>query len=286
MDIFQTDKLIRAIKLLWQYPVDDRSQLSIISRFISWQVYKRLTHRHWDISLVSDIKLRCYPDSSSASSVIYYGLYEHSMMSFLLSYLKEDDVFFDIGANIGVYSLLAASKIKEGQIYCFEPIPKNYARIEENIGINHIENIQPYRLALYHSKGLTQMDLVDHDCMASITHNSSNKNTISVPTETLNNLIVNKNLHVTLCKLDAEGAELDILQGATHLLEKSNPPVWLLDYYTKDVADFMISYGFEFYKYDPQTSNLNKIEGNPEQEHASLAISKSYLDQVISRLSS
>jgi hypothetical protein len=91
-------------------------------------------------------------------------------------------------------------------------------------------------------------------------------------------------MNISLCKLDAEGAELAILQGATHLLEKKSPPVFVIDYYTKDLADFMMSYGFSFYKYDEERCCLYPVKGNPKEDHASLAISKFCLEKVSARL--
>jgi FkbM family methyltransferase len=283
--MIKIDVFSQTIKLLLQYSDSDHTRNVTLLRFLGWQIYKRLIGSHWDIKLIPGVKLRCYKDSSSASSVIYYGLYEKSMMRFLLSYLREDDIFLDIGANIGVYSLLASSKILKGKIYSFEPIPKNYHRLKENIEINHIDNIYPYMLALYCSKGSIEMNISDNDCMASIIQEGNNQdNTILVETDTLNSMFSSEEMNISLCKLDAEGAELAILQGATHLLEKKSPPVFVIDYYTKDLADFMMSYGFSFYKYDEERCCLYPVKGNPKEDHASLAISKFCLEKVSARL--
>ncbi|PSO76936.1 MAG: hypothetical protein BRC44_14965 [Cyanobacteria bacterium QS_4_48_99] len=60
-------------------------------------------------------------------------------MKFLLRYLRDEDSFLDIGANVGVYTLLAASKVRSGWIYSFEALPKNYQRMQENLKLN--ENV-------------------------------------------------------------------------------------------------------------------------------------------------
>jgi hypothetical protein len=64
--------------------------------------------------------LRCYPHSTSASGVIYCGLPEWAEMRFLLDYLRPGEGFVDVGANIGTYSLLAAS-VPDVVAWAFEP---------------------------------------------------------------------------------------------------------------------------------------------------------------------
>ena len=229
------------------------------------------------------LKIRCYPDSSSASSVIYYGLYEYDMMNFLLNYLKDDDIFIDVGANIGVYSLLASSKVKSGEIYALEPVPKNYSRLEENLKLNNITNAIAYPLAAFSSQGVVTMDLADEDCMASITTKKSTSN-VNVQTDTLDNIFASMLNRMKLIKLDAEGAELDILRGATNLITSPTPPVWLLDYYTKDVSQYLSSYGFVFYKFNAVDKKIFEISPDLEQEHASFAVHKNCIDCMEKRI--
>ena len=67
--------------------------------------------------------LRCYPDSPSASAMIYcHDSPDFHEMNFIRRYLRAGDTFLDIGANIGVYSLLAASRVgPSGRVVAFEP---------------------------------------------------------------------------------------------------------------------------------------------------------------------
>lgn len=93
----------KIIRYIWFHPNNRKKQFLSLSKFFGWQLYKRITHHHLDIQLLQNIKLRCYPDSQSASAAIYCGLYDYHEMNFLLQYLREEDSFLDIGANIGIY---------------------------------------------------------------------------------------------------------------------------------------------------------------------------------------
>ena len=276
-------KLITTLQILSKSAPPGSHFSGVLLRFISWQIYKRFTRQSIDFDLLPGLKIRCYADSSSASSVIYYGLYEYDMMNFLLNYLRDDDIFIDIGANIGVYSLLASSIIKSGEIYALEPIPKNYSRLVENLKLNNITNAMAYPLAAFSSQRVVTMDLADEDCMASITTKKS-ASSVQVQTNTLDGLFASKLNHTILIKLDAEGAELDILRGATNLMTSPTPPVWLIDYYTKDVAQYLASFGFSFYKFNAVNNKVFKISQDLEQEHASFAVHKNCISFMENRM--
>jgi FkbM family methyltransferase len=90
-------------------------------------------------------------------------------MTFLLRYLRDSDSFLDIGANVGVYSLLAASKIKSGSIYSFEALPKNFTRLKENLELNQLQQVTPLCLAISDSTGNITLNLAEGDSMPFIT---------------------------------------------------------------------------------------------------------------------
>jgi FkbM family methyltransferase len=264
-----------------------------MSRFIGWQIYKRLTHNYQDIQLLPNLQLRCHPDSYSAAAVLYCSLYDRDEMNFLLRYLRPEDSFLDIGANIGVYTLLAASKIKSGFIYSFEVLPKNYARLQENLKLNQFDRVKTYEVAIADFTGEISLNLAEGDSMPFITPNANDK-TIKVPTDTLDNLLKNKPLdNLTLAKMDIEGAEILAFKGATSLLKQQRPYVWILEindavnnfgHQKQDVADFLDDYGYRLYHYDADTNELNWISLDQRRGNNVLAIADFAIDFVRDRL--
>ena len=64
------------IKYIWSHPNCKKSKIQSITKFIGWQLYKRLSQRSLDLQLLPQVKIRCYPDSRSAAAILYCGLYE------------------------------------------------------------------------------------------------------------------------------------------------------------------------------------------------------------------
>jgi FkbM family methyltransferase len=284
---------LNTICYIWSHPNCRHQKGESIFKFICWQFYKRLTHRNLDLQLLPDVKIRCYPDSRSAAAVIYCGLYDYDEMNFLLRYLRPEDSFIDIGANVGVYTLLAASKIRYGSIYSFEVFPKNYDRLQENIKLNQFPQVKTYEIAVSDQTGTIALNIAEGDSMPFITHAAAN-NTITVPTDTLDNLLQNQPLaNLTLAKMDIEGAEILALKGALSLLKQQRPRVWILEindtvshfgHQKQDLVDFLHSYGYHLYRYSADTHQIIRITLDQKQGNNALAIADSAVDFVRDRL--
>ena len=286
---------ISTLKYILSHPNCQDKKIRSVFKFIGWQFYKRLTNKYIDHQVINGIKIRCYPDSRSASAVLYCGLYDYHEMNFLLRYLRAEDSFLDIGANIGTYTLLAASKITFGTIYSFEVLPKNYARLEENLKINHLQQVKTYPLAVSNFTGNTALNLAEGDSMPFITAQPTD-NTVVVATDMIDNLLQHESLNnLTLAKIDIEGAELLALQGATSLLEKQLPQVWIMeinncvnnfDYQKDDLINFLQDYDYGLYEYNADTNQIIPTTLDHQKGNNFLVIANSRLDFVRDRLSS
>jgi FkbM family methyltransferase len=218
-------------------------------------------------------------------------------MIFLLRYLRDEDSFLDIGANIGIYTLLAASKIKSGTIYSFEVLPRNYLRLKENIKLNNLTHVKPLSIAIADSVGnVTISNNTKSDSTAFITKNITDTaaESLEIPSSTLDNLLQNESLsHLTLAKMDIEGAEILALKGATSLLQQQRPRVWILEllnevnhgYCKQDIVKLLQDYGYGLYHYNADTNQLQSITVEYQQSDNVFAIANSALDFVRSRLS-
>ena len=197
-------------------------------------------------------------------------------MKFLLRYLRGEDSFLDIGANVGVYTLLAASKVRSGWIYSFEALPKNYQRMQENLKLN--ENVV----------GEIDLNLSDGDSTPSIINTKKSHNTTTVSSDTLDNLLKNHPLEkLTLAKIDIEGAELLALKGAISLLEQKHPQVWILEVLGasgQELVNFLYSYGYSLYQYSADTNKISPISLEQKQGNNVLAIANTAIDFVRARL--
>lgn len=280
------------LNYIWSHPSCRQQKIKSILKFFGWQFYKRLTGKFIDLQLIPGVKIRCYPDSYSSAAVLYCGLYDYNDMNFLLRYLRPEDSFIDIGANIGVYTLLAASKIC-GTIYSFEALPKNYDRLKENLYLNNFKQVKPYAIAISDCGGNVALNLAEGDSMPFITYEATH-NSIIVATDTLDHLLHDQpKSTLTLGKIDIEGAELLALKGGTTLLQQNRPSVWILEindavenfgYQKQDLVNFLKGYGYSLYAYSADTNNIFPITLEEQQGNNVLAIADSALDFVRDRL--
>ncbi len=132
---------------------------------------------------------------------------------------KKGDIVIDVGAFVGLYSLYAATLVKpNGVVIAVEPNPINRAYLSENIELNE-EKIRIDHAAMGSFKGIVRFE-IDENMPTStsklfINNARSLKKTIKCDIDTLDNLLTSLHFeHVDLVKIDVEGAELDVLQGA------------------------------------------------------------------------
>jgi len=142
------------------------------------------------------------------------------------------DVVIDIGANYGFYSLLSSQVVgKGGCVLAFEPETSNYNILVANLGLNDITNVETFKMGLGAFDGETKLYLSKHPGAHSTTFQiSPSFETVSVKKldSVLEDLDIEK---VNLIKLDAEGAELDILCGAIETISKHKPRLTIAAYH-------------------------------------------------------
>lgn len=281
------------IKDIWFHPANQSKRLRALYRFAIWQIYKRVIRRHIDIP-VYNMTLRVYPDSTSASAVLYFnGLPDYHEMQFINHYLRPGDAFIDVGANVGVYTLLAASVVgKNGFIDAFEPHPKALERLRENIFINGLTSVRIHPAAVGSVMGMIQFDALKEDTCSRIASDSrSRPSTIRVPCVMLDQIVER---YYAMGKMDIEGAEPLALKGSERLLSQYNPPVWQLELagyskrygsQTHEIIEWLFARGYEIALYDSNTHKLNYTQEHWKQGATNvLAIASGLKDKVLKRI--
>jgi FkbM family methyltransferase len=143
--------------------------------------------------------------------------------------LKKSDVFYDIGANVGFFSLLAAKMVgPTGKVFAFEPVPQNAATIRHNAELNQLDYVQVFELAIGERTGEQDLFLTEWDGGSSLL-SSALKPTEpvrkqSVRVAPLDELIAREKIAPPdFIKLDVEGAELEALRGMATTLKEQRP---------------------------------------------------------------
>lgn len=208
----------------------------------------------------NNLQIRLYKDSL-LSKIIYDG-FEKEEFDFVKKTLSFGDIFIDLGANIGLFSLLASKCVgRDGKVIAFEPAPVIYKRFMENVHLNKLENIDARNIGLSNEKGELKFYVSEngYDAWNSFAPSIDNKlqNQISVQVSTLDHeLELLEMSKIKLVKIDVEGWEKFVLSGGTHFFKQYKPIVMVeftdentinAGYYASDIYDIMVSFGYEWY---------------------------------------
>jgi FkbM family methyltransferase len=258
-------EVMTLVRYVYTHPANRRGAVSALGRLLGWQLYKRLVRRPFNLRLSETLKIRCYPDSTIASQLIYCrGLPDYHEMLFVQDYLRRGDGFIDVGANIGSYALLAASVVGDsGHVEAFEPGPVAVGRLQENVALNQFSAVTVHQLAVSADSGvvpiLSQRDVLNR-ILASADRGAT---TVQARCVRLDEFLAGQRF--ALGKMDVEGAEPLALQGAERMLADRNPPAWLLevngklrDYGFSEnwLAEWLAVRGYELALYDAEAGEL------------------------------
>jgi FkbM family methyltransferase len=160
---------------------------------------------------------------------IYYNLWEPHVTRVLLSLLSPGKTFFDIGSNVGYYTLLAVEAVgSRGSVHAFEANPRVFKLLHENVQRNRFEAAQLNNVALSDSNGSVQFCIDDlNPGSSSISGRGAQKVTrLTVPAVTLDTYIVQNDIEmVDVVKIDVEGAEVIVFKGGKRMLSRFRPDI-------------------------------------------------------------
>ncbi len=163
-------------------------------------------------------------DVHVSAAIAATGVWEPQETQFLLDTLRPGDVFVDVGANIGYFSLLASRLVgPTGHVLAFEPEMANFALLEVNCRLNGCDNIRNFRAALGEENAsgtlyLNELNLGDHSLYPDGQYDRAGQE-ISIVNGS--RLIAASHPRVNFIKIDTQGAECDVLRGLQDLIAAS-----------------------------------------------------------------
>jgi FkbM family methyltransferase len=177
------------------------------------------------------IKLNLNPHEYIDDVILKSGFYESEITEEILKHIKNGDVFWDIGANIGIHSLAIKRAIPGSTVYSFEPNPKTLGLLYDNVKLNNLD-IKICGFALYDKAGLMDLHIADGNSgMSTLTpwHALTYSSTAQCLTTTGDFLLQQGFETPTVIKLDTEGSELNILNGCKDILSSNTLKVIILE---------------------------------------------------------
>lgn len=221
--IQQINRIKTALNFIHAHPLSKRHLVRSYFNYFSWQLSQMVYPRQVVLPFVGNTKLVLRKGLTGATGNIYTGLHEFADMTFLLHFLRKEDLFFDIGANVGSYTILASGYCGAKTV-AFEPIPSTFDWLAKNIAINNIQYITHARnIGVSSRKAFLNFtncfDTVNH--VVSISENDGVENVTKVPVWDFDSIVANEGLP-QLVKIDVEGFETEVINGMTTSLKSTS----------------------------------------------------------------
>jgi FkbM family methyltransferase len=170
---------------------------------------------------------------------IYYDAYETEELDLARRLLQPGDVMVDVGANVGIFTLVAAAAVgPAGEVHAFEPVPANHERLAENVALNGLSNVVLHRVAVGDEEGTTTLGIPPETARASGGTMSGffvvglTDRAIAAPLVRLDGPAAGLpagGRQIRLVKLDVEGFEPRVLAGMGALLATQRVDFLLLE---------------------------------------------------------
>ena len=251
--VFESMRIVTATRWLLDQEAFRRDPLGTVRRIVAWELAKR-RRRDQVIRIHGRSTMRLTPGPRRGIHGLIFVFrdgYEPTVREAIDRFVGPESVAYDVGANIGLWTLRLAERAR--RVYAVEPVPGNIARLRENLERSGAANVDVIASALGADAGRARLRLHADPGRATIDPGGD----IDVPIERLDDIWrAHGSPPVALVKIDAEGSEYAVLQGARDLLERCRPVICcevieanLVDHGSsaEDLHDLLESFGYVAY---------------------------------------
>lgn len=206
--------ILHILRRLLRHPLGRRRRAHTLGRFLAWQIGSRLVPGPVLIDWVNGARLIVRRSMTGATTNLYVGLDEYHEMAFLLHLLRPGDLFVDVGANVGVYSVLAGAAVGANAL-AIEPVPATFDLLQDNLRLNRLEErVRSVNVGVGETAGVLHFSAAE----GAENHVATDGRGVAVAVETLDALV--GAAAPTLIKIDVEGYETPVIAGAAQTLAR------------------------------------------------------------------
>ena len=260
--------LVRTLRFVTGHPLNRRRRWASLVGFARRQIGARLVPGRVVFDWVNGSRFFVGPGETGLTGNVYCGLHEFADMAYVLHVTSPEDLFVDVGANVGSYTLLACAANGARGI-CFEPVPATYRRLSDNIRLNDIGGrVRALNIGLSDKPGELRFTS-DENCLDHVlADGESSEKAITVPVTTLDSALGAESPAVI--KIDVEGFETSVIEGASRTLESPSLHSVIMELngsggrygFSEDgILAAMLAHGFSTYAYEPFTRKLLPLHG-------------------------
>jgi FkbM family methyltransferase len=242
------------------HPLTKRRRLSAIVRVLRWQITSRI-HDEVIIDWIGGARFAARRGMTGITGNVYAGLHEFADMAFVLHFLRAGDLFADVGANVGSYTLLASGVIGCDTV-AFEPDPATATALERNISLNKIAERVELRICAVGGQDGEVSFSIGLDTENHVV-TSTNADARFVPIQTLDRVLFDSGRIPILVKIDVEGYEAEVLRGARAVLTAPHLKGVLTENRSSTVVEMLKSVGMTEFAYDAFAHRLMRANEVP-----------------------
>jgi len=234
-------------------------------RYFYFILLKKIAQKNKDKEVASkiffDLKMLLTLKDWVQFNLFIYGQYENKESKLFRKLCLKESVIFDIGANVGYFSLIAGKTNKNNRVYSFEPVSRTFERATTNINLNKLTNIFLHKKIISNSTELASINIGNDSNwgMSSLVHHEHLSGDVEkVESITLDNFVKEQKIdRLDIVKIDVEGFELNVLQGMEETLIRYKPIILIeiLDqnlnannHKPADIYNFLWEMGYRSYK--------------------------------------
>lgn len=201
-------------------------------------------------------------DQFIGSSIKYYGEYCDAEIKIISSLLPNNAVIYDVGANIGSHTVSFSNLFPNGSVISFEPNPKNFQILIKNIEVNQCRNVRAYPVAVMSQSGKTTIEEFNESELGNFGVIRAGSGSLACPALALDDL---SEPDPAVIKIDVEGFETGVLQGAKSMIERSRPMIFYEAQETETLTgcyDFLHERDYALYWFIVRNYNPNNFNKN------------------------
>lgn len=240
----------RIVTFIWTHPANEGQRVRALMRAASFQIRARLLHRRTLARLGERSRVWADLHRTAASKVVYANPPDHPEMLAWRRVLRRGDLFIDVGANIGSYTIWAAELGAE--VIALEPAKDTFALLTENVALNGYP-VKPIEAAAGSACGITRFT-VGQDSVNRLDPEGS----VETMMVTIDSIIEDRT--VAGMKIDVEGFEIEVLRGCERALSEQRIELIQLEWNAnsteavgadrRPVADLLTEHGYSLYRPD------------------------------------
>ena len=224
--------------------------------------------------LAKDIRIWVNLGDKEGANLYFGVLFEPLESRIIRTLLRPGDVFLDVGANVGQYSLMVSPLVGvRGAVHSFEPVSSTYELLLKNVQLNQASNVVVNRMAVGEKMGEVQVFVNQESGLTS--RGNTNRGIIvsveQVPCITIDNYVAQQEIiSVDLLKIDVEGYEGQVLEGAEDLLRREDSLIVLcelspknferLDWSRDDIFEWVRKHDYDIWSVDDHRPGLVRIQ--------------------------